>query len=138
MKTKYVLTAITIGLLSVSSLNAQETKQNKAKHDQTDKKHMDKGDKEMSQVAYSCSMKCEGEKTYGKVGNCPKCGMNLTKMEMDDDKEAKTYTCSMHPEVKSDEPGDCSKCGMVLTDKKEEKKEKKEKKMKDEHKGHNH
>ena len=24
------------------------------------------------------------------------------------------YTCSMHPEVKSDKPGDCSKCGMTL------------------------
>ncbi len=25
-----------------------------------------------------------------------------------------TYTCSMHPEVKSDKPGKCSKCGMDL------------------------
>jgi len=24
------------------------------------------------------------------------------------------YTCSMHPEVISDEPGKCSKCGMEL------------------------
>lgn len=26
----------------------------------------------------------------------------------------KTYTCSMHPEVKSDKPGKCPKCGMEL------------------------
>ncbi|MEO7049910.1 MAG: heavy metal-binding domain-containing protein [Ferruginibacter sp.] len=24
------------------------------------------------------------------------------------------YTCSMHPEVKSDKPGKCPKCGMEL------------------------
>jgi len=24
------------------------------------------------------------------------------------------YTCSMHPEVRSDEPGKCPKCGMEL------------------------
>ena len=27
---------------------------------------------------------------------------------------AGTYTCSMHPEVKSDKPGKCPKCGMEL------------------------
>ena len=30
------------------------------------------------------------------------------------------YSCSMHPEVKSDKPGNCSKCGIAL-DKKAEK-----------------
>lgn len=33
---------------------------------------------------------------------------------------AKTYTCSMHPEVTSDKPGKCPKCGMDLVEKKEE------------------
>jgi hypothetical protein len=27
---------------------------------------------------------------------------------------AATYTCPMHPEVTSDEPGDCPTCGMDL------------------------
>jgi uncharacterized paraquat-inducible protein A len=27
---------------------------------------------------------------------------------------ALSYTCSMHPEVKSDKPGKCPKCGMEL------------------------
>jgi hypothetical protein len=31
---------------------------------------------------------------------------------------AKSYTCSMHPEVKSDKPGNCPKCGMALIEKK--------------------
>lgn len=30
----------------------------------------------------------------------------------------KTYTCSMHPEVISDNPGKCPKCGMELIEKK--------------------
>jgi len=29
------------------------------------------------------------------------------------------YTCSMHPDVKSDKPGECPKCGMTLIKKKE-------------------
>ena len=32
-------------------------------------------------------------------------------------KAMKTYTCPMHPEVKSDKPGKCPKCGMELTGK---------------------
>ena len=32
---------------------------------------------------------------------------------------ATTYTCPMHPEVTSDEPGKCPKCGMNLVEKKE-------------------
>jgi hypothetical protein len=28
------------------------------------------------------------------------------------------YTCSMHPEITSDEPGDCSVCGMSLVEQK--------------------
>jgi len=28
--------------------------------------------------------------------------------------EKVVYTCTMHPEVRSDKPGDCPKCGMKL------------------------
>ena len=31
---------------------------------------------------YQCPMKCEGDKTYEKEGTCPKCGMDLEKMEI--------------------------------------------------------
>ena len=48
----------------------------------------------------------------------------------------KEYTCSMHPEVKSDKPGDCPKCGMKLTEKKMDKKM--DMKKEDSHKGHSH
>ena len=30
---------------------------------------------------YACPMKCEGEKTYNKPGQCPKCNMDLQKVE---------------------------------------------------------
>ena len=31
--------------------------------------------------AYQCPMKCEGDKTYNEPGKCPKCNMDLTKVE---------------------------------------------------------
>ena len=31
----------------------------------------------------------------------------------------KKYTCPMHPEISSDEPGSCPKCGMNLVEVKE-------------------
>ncbi len=37
--------------------------------------------KDKSAVAYQCPMKCEGDKTYDKPGKCPKCGMELKKVE---------------------------------------------------------
>jgi Cu2+-exporting ATPase len=33
--------------------------------------------------AYSCPMKCEGDKTYTKAGKCPKCGMDLKEKKED-------------------------------------------------------
>ncbi|MEX2566312.1 MAG: heavy metal-binding domain-containing protein, partial [Cyclobacteriaceae bacterium] len=43
----------------------------------------------------------------------------------DADKPSKNtqYTCSMHPEVLSDQPGKCPKCGMTLVIKEEVKNE---------------
>ena len=32
----------------------------------------------------------------------------------DDARQAKLYSCPMHPEVESNEPGNCPKCGMAL------------------------
>ena len=58
--------------------------------------------------------------------------MNLAKVEKNQEKMSKTYICSMHPEVKSDQPGDCSICGMVLVEKSNSMK------IKNSHKGHMH
>ena len=41
------------------------------------------------------------------------CGMHLNKEE-NISASSTTYTCPMHPEVRSDKPGSCPKCGMDL------------------------
>ncbi len=70
---------------------------------------------------YYCPMRCEGDKTYDKPGDCPVCGMHLNKEENRSKSKSKTiYTCSMHPEVKQDHPGSCPKCGMDLVPEKGE------------------
>ena len=33
--------------------------------------------KETAKMTFACPMKCEGDKTYEKEGQCPKCNMNL-------------------------------------------------------------
>ncbi|HRX12203.1 MAG TPA: copper-translocating P-type ATPase, partial [Draconibacterium sp.] len=63
---------------------------------------------------YYCPMRCEGEKTYEKPGDCPVCGMHLKKEESTTVKSNIIYTCPMHPEIKQDHPGNCPKCGMDL------------------------
>lgn len=124
MKSKILITAIALGLFTVSTMQAQEKK-----HDDTKHEHMDMAkDKTM----YTCSM--HPEVKSDKPGECPKCGMELKKMEMKHDKMAKMYTCSMHPEVKSDKPGECPKCGMKLVEKKMDMKKKKD----DKHNEHKH
>jgi hypothetical protein len=32
---------------------------------------------EVSDLIYQCPMKCEGDKTYNRPGNCPVCNMKL-------------------------------------------------------------
>lgn len=68
---------------------------------------------EQTHGEYYCPMRCEGDKTYDKPGDCPKCGMHLNKEEKIS--SVKTiYSCPMHPEVKQNHPGTCPKCGMNL------------------------
>ena len=79
---------------------------------------------------YTCPM--HPEVVSDEPGNCPKCGMFLVSVEdkpedhsshhhhgHDHSKHTAAqapvqYTCPMHPEVVSDEPGNCPKCGMTL------------------------
>ncbi|NBC83946.1 MAG: heavy metal translocating P-type ATPase [Bacteroidetes bacterium] len=68
---------------------------------------------------YYCPMRCEGDKTYNKPGDCPVCGMHLQKDESRSGSQA-VYTCPMHPDVRQDGPGSCPKCGMELVPEKVE------------------
>ena len=82
-------------------------------------------------VVYSCSMHPEVQSS--KPGKCPKCGMKLTVQKPSADakqtgaqpqatgsrvlevvKQADEYTCTMHPEIRTNAPGKCPKCAMTL------------------------
>ncbi len=89
-------------------------------------------------IEYTCPM--HPDVVRDEPGQCPKCGMNLVRREVqagtphpDGHKDAATepahqhqppskterhaagaYTCPMHPEVVQDGPGQCPKCGMDL------------------------
>ena len=127
MKTKILIAVLSIGLFTMSTVKAQE--KSKMKVEKTEK------------AAFACPMKCEGEKTYDKAGSCPKCKMDLKKVEnakkpaccagmkkecdMNHEKMDKAYSCPMHADIKSDKPGACSKCGMDMKEKKMEMKKEK-------------
>ena len=55
------------------------------------------------------NMRNDGQETSDK---------KMTEPKSEKQEAMKTYTCSMHPEVKSDKPGKCPKCGMDLIEKK--------------------
>lgn len=64
---------------------------------------------------FYCPMHCEGDKTYGKAGSCPVCGMDL--LQQPNLQQGTKYTCPMHPEIIEDRPGNCPLCGMNLVSK---------------------
>jgi heavy metal-binding protein len=86
---------------------------------------------------YACPM--HPEVRSHQPGQCPKCGMKLVLKGKQgaavpvhtqaapvaahdaDSPKATVYTCPMHPEVTSSQPGKCPKCGMNLVPKKDEK-----------------
>lgn len=75
--------------------------------------HVQSVQKEM----YTCPMP-EDSVCSEKPGQCPKCGMDLVKMEHTEHEAADAvYTCPMHPEIIRDKPGACPICGMDLVKK---------------------
>ena len=69
MKTKILIAVLSIGLFTMSNVKAQEKTKMK-----------------VEKASYACPMQCEGEKTYDKTGSCPKCKMDLKKMDMKKEK----------------------------------------------------
>ena len=137
MKAKTIyLTAIMAMIFAVGSItftgcgNASNTKSNEHQHEATEAEHqhdMDDGHDhgDIAEANYQCPMKCEGDKTYSKEGNCPVCKMELKKVntEIAD----ANYQCPMKCEGDKtyDKEGNCPVCKMEL------------KKVED-HSGHDH
>jgi uncharacterized protein with PIN domain len=57
---------------------------------------------------YNCPM--HKDVVAAKSGKCPKCGMDMAKM----DSYGVKYRCPMHKDAVAEKPGKCEKCGMAL------------------------
>jgi len=81
-----------------ATANAQKTKAKTKTAQQTDS-------------VYLCPMKCEGEKTYAKAGDCPVCGMHLKAVA-----KPVSYQCPMKCEGDKTytAAGKCPVCNMNL------------------------
>lgn len=73
--------------------------------------------KGMGTGVFYCPMRCEGDKTYSRPGDCPVCGMDLVEEQNLSAAVTTPWTCPMHPEILKDEPGSCPVCGMDLVPK---------------------
>lgn len=64
-------------------------------------------------TTFYCPMKCEGNKTYDKAGNCPKCGMKLKGTPK---KVEAAFQCPMKCEGNKTyaAEGKCPNCNMKL------------------------
>lgn len=83
-------------------------------HPKTKEPKESKKRKSTGSGTYYCPMRCEGEKTYDKPGDCPVCGMDLVEEQSAAPSSGTQYICPMHPEIVNDEPGSCPICGMDL------------------------
>ncbi len=100
------------GRCPVCNMNlVNDTKDNKEDDQSQNHKHKTKGGE--TKGNYYCPMRCEGDTTYDKPGDCPVCGMHLVKSAALVPNTGK-FTCPMHPEIVRDQPGSCPICGMDL------------------------
>ncbi len=72
----FLLFAIFFGLFSCNESKKEEQKieEPAATEVQTTEKE------EIAMAEYQCPMKCEGDKTYPEVGNCPVCKMEIKEL----------------------------------------------------------
>ena len=122
MKIKVTIIALTIGLFTITSVNAQAEKQHTNMTEQVIKD------------TFTCPM--HPEEMQNKPGSCSKCGMDLQKVTAG--KTAKSSSCCpSSSESKQKSHKAKSSCGMSKSNKKTaDCKMKKEMKSKENHKGH--
>lgn len=95
-----------VGITFTGCNNAQNSKSSEHQHEATEAEHphgmdgdhdMDKDHEmeeghehgDMAEAHYQCPMKCEGDKIYDKPGKCPKCNMDMKKVDGDHDHDHK-------------------------------------------------
>jgi len=131
MWTKILITTIVFGLFTVSTIQAQEKKNNESTHEHAEIK--------MDKQMFVCPM--HPDQKSDKAGECSKCGMKMEKMETDKSEMNKSEMNKMNGTMKMNEnmmsmvyicpmkcegektyanSGDCPKCGMELKEKKKE------------------
>jgi len=99
MKKIKVIITMAIAMFGFTALNAQSTKI--------------MTDKVVADTVYYCPMKCEGDKTYDKVGKCPICNMKLKPTPKP---AAVIFQCPMKCEGDKtyNNAGKCPVCNMAL------------------------
>ena len=124
-------TLINAGLHYTIELPSQEEKSMNGHTFKENTKHSHNSQRFHSQnynvdkIVYSCPMRCEDDKTYDKIGECPICGMGLVESKVQtpikqnydlNESNKVVYSCPMKCEDDKtyDKIGECPVCGMGL------------------------
>ena len=87
MKTKITTTIMLLTAVMFMASCGSKTSESKKENTTTE---------QTANVMYQCPMKCEGEKMYDKPGQCPKCNMDLQKVEEMDEQHNHDSTHTNH------------------------------------------
>lgn len=72
MKNHIIITALSLIVIMFITSCGSNRSENKKENTATE---------QTENAKYQCPMKCEGDKTYDKPGQCPVCNMDLEKIE---------------------------------------------------------
>ena len=123
-KVRSLILPVACCLLLVGFTACNEKKEDYSQHQQT------KTSTQLTttKLQYTCPMP-EDSVFSDEPGTCPKCGMDLVKVEQEDHSQHQQqatgneqYTCPMHPEIVRDKPGTCPICRMDLVKKEKDSK----------------
>lgn len=71
MKKKSVLIFLSFAFMAIASVTFTACKNSPKPSEKS------VATEQVAVLEYQCPMKCEGDKTYSKIGSCPECGMDL-------------------------------------------------------------